>query len=116
MVNLCMNAHIVVNDSMGKTVYQFMFTSSIPHNNFAIILDMKDITVMLNSYIEKCPEIGGKSYRCTLCNQINSDKSSAVKHVENIHFAGQLTYSCKYCDKVFSARNNMYVHISRNHK
>lgn len=71
---------------------------------------------MLMTYLEKSPESGAKTFKCTLCNKINSDRSSGVKHVENIHFAGQLSYKCRYCDEVFNARNNMYVHISKFHK
>ena len=79
-------------------------------------LDLKDITAMLGSYITKYPEAGPRAHRCSLCGKVSSDRSSAVKHVENIHFAGQLSYKCKYCDEVFSARNNMYVHVSKFHK
>ena len=69
---------------------------------------------MISSYLEKTP--AARTVKCTICNKVNSDRSSAIKHVENIHFAGQLSYTCKYCQEVFSARNNMYVHISKFHK
>ena len=71
---------------------------------------------MLSDYMEKCLEYGPKAYKCKVCGKVSSDKSSSVKHVENIHMPGVFSYSCKYCSKSFTSRNNMYAHISRNHK
>ena len=96
-----------------------MFTSFIlnnPSNGILFTLEPKDLTATMTSYLEKFPENGPKAHKCSICNQVTSDRSSGIKHVENIHFAGQLSYNCKYCDQTFSSRNNMYVHISRNHK
>ena len=75
---------------------------------------MKEVTAMLASYLERHPEFGPKAYICTLCNQSTSDKSAGIKHVENIHFAGQLSYKCKYCDEVFSLRNKMPAFLPSN--
>merc|ERR1719427_1906414 len=77
---------------------------------------IKDSKLMISECLEKCPGYGSRAYQCKLCGKINSDKSSASKHVEAIHFPGMFTYTCKYCGKTFNARNNMYVHISQHHK
>jgi len=71
---------------------------------------------LITDYLEKAPEYGPKAYQCKVCGKVNSDKSSASKHVENIHLPGVFTYTCKFCGKAFSSRNNMYAHISRTHK
>ena len=71
---------------------------------------------MISDYLEKAPEYGPKAYQCKVCGKVSSDKSSASKHVENIHMPGVFTYACKHCGKTFSSRNNMYAHISRTHK
>jgi len=71
---------------------------------------------LITDYLEKAPEYGPKAYQCTVCGKVSSDKSSASKHVENIHMPGVFTYTCKFCAKAFSSRNNMYAHISRTHK
>ena len=81
-----------------------------------VLLDSNDAKTMITEYLEKSPDYGPRAYKCTICGKMNSDKSSASKHVENIHFPGIFTYSCKYCGKTFNARNNMYVHISQHHK
>eukprot|EP00092_Neocalanus_flemingeri_P031551 GFUD01034262.1.p1 GENE.GFUD01034262.1~~GFUD01034262.1.p1 ORF type:complete len:331 (+),score=89.82 GFUD01034262.1:44-1036(+) len=78
--------------------------------------DYKNSKEMISENLEKSPDYGPRAYQCKICGKINSDKSSASKHVEAIHFPGMFTYSCKYCGKTFNARNNMYVHISQHHK
>jgi len=78
--------------------------------------ELIDAKATISEYLEKCPEFGSRAWKCKICGKINSDNSSARKHVENIHFPGMLSYTCKYCGKVFNARNNMYVHISQHHK
>jgi len=71
---------------------------------------------MITDYLEKAPAYGPKAYNCKVCGKISSDKSSATKHVENIHMPGVFSYACKFCGKSFGSRNNMYAHISRTHK
>ena len=71
---------------------------------------------MISDYLEKSPDYGPKAYKCTVCGKVSSDKSSASKHVENIHMQGVFNYTCKHCGKTFGSRNNMYAHISRTHK
>jgi len=78
--------------------------------------ELIDAKATISEYLEKCPEFGSRAWKCKVCGKINSDNSSARKHVENIHFPGMCSYTCKYCGKVFNARNNMYVHISQHHK
>merc|ERR1712179_211913 len=71
---------------------------------------------MISDYLEKSPDYGPKAYKCKVCGKVNSDKSSASKHVENTHMQGVFNYTCKHCGKTFGSRNNMYAHVSRTHK
>jgi len=61
-------------------------------------------------------EDGRKGGRCSICGKEFSDRSSARKHVENIHFPGSFIYSCKFCGENFTKKNMMYMHISKFHK
>ena len=61
-------------------------------------------------------EDGRKGGRCSVCGKEFSDRSSARKHVENIHFPGSFNYSCKFCGETFTKKNMMYMHISKFHK
>ena len=61
-------------------------------------------------------EDGRKGGRCSVCGKEFSDRSSARKHVENIHFPGSFIYSCKFCGETFTKKNMMYMHISKFHK
>ena len=67
-------------------------------------------------YIQKLPEKGPKAQLCTICGKNFSDASSAIKHVENIHFPGTFSYSCRFCNENFTKKNSMYKHISKFHK
>merc|ERR1719339_744371 len=50
-------------------------------------------TLNFSQYIQKLPENGPKAQQCTICGKGFSDLSSALKHVENIHFPGSFIYS-----------------------
>ena len=73
-------------------------------------------TLNFSQYIQKLPENGPKAQQCTICGKGFSDLSSALKHVENIHFPGSFIYSCKFCGEQFTKKNMMYMHISKFHK
>jgi len=105
---------------MGKTVSRYICINIMDlhriNNCESCVLELIDAKATISEYLEKCPDYGPRAWKCKICGKINSDNSSARKHVEAIHFPGIRTYSCKYCGKVFNARNNMYVHISQQHK
>ena len=67
-------------------------------------------------YITKVEGGLPRSRQCKLCQNIFYNSSTAVKHVENIHFPGQFQYSCQFCSEVFDGRNKLHIHVSRFHK
>merc|ERR1711970_768182 len=106
MDSLCTNVNCATKILMEKIVSMSTCISSMGINNLICILDIKDPTTLVSEYLEKRPDYGPRAYECKVCGKINSDNSSARKHIENIHFPGMFTYACKYCGKTFNARNN----------
>ena len=56
----------------------------------------------------------GKKWKCTICNQIMREKTSAKEHVE-IHFEG-LQFPCSYCNAMLRSRQTFRKHVLRRHK
>jgi len=76
----------------------------------------KDGAPNFGVYIQKFPENGPKAQLCTICRKSFCDSSTALKHVENIHFPDTFLYSCRVCGEQFTKKNAMYKHISKYHK
>ena len=56
----------------------------------------------------------GKKWKCTICNKIMREKTSAKEHVE-IHFEG-LQFPCSDCDAMLRSRQTLRNHVFRQHK
>ena len=71
----------------------------------------------LEDYLERVEDSGGiLKYRCSVCGKLSTQKTTLIKHLENIHFPDVFTYSCKHCGETFGKSNLLYMHISRHHK
>ena len=61
-------------------------------------------------------ESGRRCYKCSLCNQTPSLKSSnMLNHIESVHFPFN-SYQCPYCPKKLKSLNAYNVHTSRHKK
>ena len=69
-----------------------------------------------NKYISK---VGGRvhvgKFKCNICGKFGAKKFNVMKHVENIHFPGQLEYSCSYCEEKFDTMTKYDNHQTRKH-
>ena len=79
-----------------------------------LFLGVEDLNFL--DYITKVEGGLPRSRQCKLCENIFYNSSTAVKHVENIHFPGQFQYSCQFCSEVFDRKNKLYQHVSKFHK
>ena len=94
---MCTSVKYVTRILTGKTVslctcINIMDLHRI-NNCESCILELIDAKATISEYLEKCPDYGPRAWKCKICGKINSDNSSARKHVENIHFPGIRTYS-----------------------
>ena len=69
-----------------------------------------------DKYISK---VGGGvhvcKFKCNICGQIGAQKGNMRRHVESIHFPGQLEYSCPDCDGKFDTMQKYHNHQMRKH-
>jgi len=69
-----------------------------------------------NKYISK---VGGGvhvgKFKCNICGQIGAEKGNIRRHVESIHFPGQLEYSCTNCEGKFDTMTKYLQHQSKKH-
>ena len=75
-------------------------------------------TLMMTNFSEFITNCRDGSNRpvCTICHKSFHDRSSAKKHVENIHFPGTYEHSCDICYQSFNTKNKLSLHKNRIHK
>jgi len=69
-----------------------------------------------NKYISKVGEgVDVGKFKCNICGQISAQKKNMRRHVESIHFPGQLEYSCPDCEEKFDTMQKYENHQTRKH-
>ena len=86
------------------------------YRNFISLSIISGESFSFYQYIEKDPDNGPKSHKCTVCGKTSNDRGNLRKHVESIHFKNSFVYNCAVCGKSFNAKNNLYVHMSNEHR
>ena len=69
-----------------------------------------------DKYISKVGEgVDVCKFTCNICGQIGARKGNLRRHVESIHFPGQLEYSCTDCEVKFDTKTKYDNHQMRKH-
>ena len=69
-----------------------------------------------NKYVSKVGEgVDVGKFKCNICGKIGAQKVHMRRHVENIHFPGQLEYSCPHCEGKFDTEQKYRNHQMRKH-
>ena len=69
-----------------------------------------------DKYISKVGEgVDVGKFTCNICGQIGAQKGNIRRHVESIHFPGQLEYSCTDCEVKFDTKTKYLKHQSKKH-
>ena len=69
-----------------------------------------------DKYISKVGEgVDVDKLMCNICGQIGARKGNLRRHVESIHFPGQLEYSCTDCEVKFDTKTKYLKHQSKKH-
>jgi len=69
-----------------------------------------------DKYISKVGEgVDVGKFTCNICGQIGAQKGNIRRHVESIHFPGQLEYSCTNCEGKFDTMTKYLQHQSKKH-
>ena len=69
-----------------------------------------------DKYISKVGEgVDVGKLMCNICGQIGAQKGNIRRHVESIHFPGQLEYSCTNCEGKFDTMTKYLQHQSKKH-
>lgn len=76
--------------------------------------DFQNLQELDEKILEHLERDVGRKWKCTICDKILNEKTSARKHVE-IHFDG-LQFPCQDCNKILRSRHALEMHIHRMHK
>ena len=69
----------------------------------------------LSAFIKYTVNMGKNIVKCTVCEKKLTGNSTALRHVEAIHFPGTYSYQCGSCDQEFCNFNSWAHHRSRPH-
>ena len=65
------------------------------------------------SHVQK---IGDKLFKCNICKKsFKGSKTSAVRHVEAIHFPGTYEYECDLCGEKLNSKRSLHKYKSYRH-
>ena len=67
------------------------------------------------SFIKYTVNMGKNIVKCTVCEKKLTGNSTALRHVEAIHFPGTYSYQCGSCGQEFGNFNSWAYHRSSHH-